>query len=197
MNNVRLKSRALQVGRLQLKELRRQEFNTKRVGKFTRELDKALPQEHMVGVYNQLRIEEAKILVQLRTNFSPLNQHLKQIRVSESEACSCGSAVESTMHFLFDCPRWSEERKSLREAMNNRWTDLAYALGGWNCRKDPRTQREFDGPKEEWKPNMKVLKAVIKFVKATRRFQPMALVEGEETIVSTQGEGLREERELV
>jgi hypothetical protein len=121
----------------------------KRVRKFTRRLDKALPQEHIVGVYNHLRIKEAKILVQLSTKFSPLNQHLKQIRVSESEACSCGSTVESTTHFLFDCPRWSVQRKALREVMNGKWTDLSYALGGWSDRKDHRMQREMDGPKEE------------------------------------------------
>jgi hypothetical protein len=34
---------------------------------------------------------------------------------------------------------------------------------------------------ERWKPNMKVLNAVIQYVKATKRFQPTA-VEEEETV---------------
>ena len=126
---VRLKSRALQVGRLQIKEIRKKEFDKKSVGKVTRKLDKALPQEHMVAVYNQLRMDEAKILTQLRTNFSPLKQHLKMIRVAESEECSCGNPTESTYHFLFECQNWTEERKPLREAMSHRWADLSYALG--------------------------------------------------------------------
>jgi hypothetical protein len=69
--------------------------------------------------------------------------------------------------------------------MKGRWTDLSYALGGWSGRRDHRTQRELDGPKEEWKPNMAVLKAVIKFVKATQRFIPTARVEGDETTINS------------
>ena len=148
-----------------------------RVGKFPRDLDKALPQKHMVVVYNQLRMEEAKILTQLRTNFSSLNQHLTQLRVVESAACQCGDETESTMHLSFYCPQWIEERVLLREAMGNRWADLSFALGGWSGRRAGTDQRYVDGPSEEWKPNMAVLKAVITFVKATQRLQPKALAE--------------------
>jgi len=38
---------------------------------------------------------------------------------------------------------------------------------------------------------------LVKFVKATRRFLPTALVEGEEATVSTHGEGIGEERRRV
>jgi hypothetical protein len=34
-----------------------------------------------------------------------------------------------------------------------------------------------DGPKKRWKPNVKVLKAVIYYVRATKRFQPKAQLE--------------------
>jgi hypothetical protein len=33
-----------------------------------------------------------------------------------------------------------------------------------------------DRAREKWKPNMKVLKAVIQYVKATKRFQPRAVI---------------------
>jgi hypothetical protein len=62
----------------------------------------------------------------------------------------------------------------------DRWGDLAYALGGWSGRKDRGMDRFVDGPSERWKPSMKVLKAVIQYVKATRRFQPRAVM-AEET----------------
>ena len=39
-----------------------------------------------------------------------------------------------------------------------------------------RTDRFVDGPRERWKQNMRVLKAVIKYVKVARRFQPRAVV---------------------
>jgi hypothetical protein len=68
------------------------------------------------------------------------------------------------------------ERNKLREAMADRWGDLAYALGGWSERKDRRTGKFVDGARERWKPNMKVLRAVIQYVKDTKRFQPRATV---------------------
>jgi hypothetical protein len=58
----------------------------------------------------------------------------------------------------------------------DRWGDLAYALGGWSGRKDRGTDRLVDRPRERWKPNMKVLKAVIQYVKTTKRFQPRAVM---------------------
>jgi hypothetical protein len=33
-----------------------------------------------------------------------------------------------------------------------------------------------DGPREKWKPNLKVIKAIIQFVINTGRFQPKATV---------------------
>jgi hypothetical protein len=52
--------------------------------------------------------------------------------------------------------------------MAERWGDQAYALGGWSGRKDGRTQQYVNGAQERWKPNMKVLKAVLQFVKTTK-----------------------------
>ena len=63
--------------------------------------------------------------------------------------------------------------------MADRWGDLAYALGGWSGRRDRRTNQSVDGAREKWKPNIKVLRAVIQYVKDTRRFQPKAVILGE------------------
>lgn len=41
-------------------------------------------------------------------------------------------------------------------------------LGGWNSWKD-RSGKTLDGPKEEWKPSVSIVKAVIKFVMATNK----------------------------
>jgi hypothetical protein len=60
--------------------------------------------------------------------------------------------------------------------MEDRWGDLAYALGGWSGRRDGRTSKLMDGARERWKPNMKVLMAVIQYVKGTKRFQLRATV---------------------
>ena len=59
--------------------------------------------------------------------------------------------------------------------MADRWGDLTYALGGWSGRRDRGTDQYVDGAREKWKPNTKVVKAVIHFVMATKRFQPRAV----------------------
>jgi hypothetical protein len=98
------------------------------------------------------------------------------MRAEESAACTCRATQESIYHFLFRCSKWREERKNLRDTIGDRWGDLSYALGGWSGRKDRRTQQYVDGTREKWKPNIKVLKAVIEYVKATKRFQPRAVI---------------------
>jgi hypothetical protein len=84
--------------------------------------------------------------------------------------------VESIQHFLCYCPKWRNERTKLMETMADRWGDLAYALGGWSGRRDGRTGRFVDGPREKWKPNLRVIKAMTEFVMNTGRFQLKATV---------------------
>lgn len=51
--------------------------------------------------------------------------------------------------------------------------DQAYALGAWSGRLNTR-RTLIDGPKESWKPNLKVIKAVIHFATTTGRLVPKA-----------------------
>jgi len=169
-----LKSRALQLSREWIKSERIKRFDKLQVGKFTRKIDKALPKEHMTQVYNTLNREEAGILSQLRTGHTPLNDSLARIRVENSAMCICNTGIETVQHFLFYCPKWTDKRRSFRETMGERWGDLAYALGGWSGRMNRGTRKLIDGPKEKWKPDVRGIKAVIQFVKATGRFQPKA-----------------------
>ena len=67
--------------------------------------------------------------------------------------------------------------------MGDRWGDLAYTLGGWSGRRDGRNGRFVDGPRERWKPDLKIIKAIIQYVIKTGRFQPKATV-GEEIEVA-------------
>ena len=125
----------------------------------------------MTLVYNALHREEAGILSQLRTGHTSLNSSLARIGAEESASCACRMGVELIQYFLFYCPKWRSERTNLRETMADRWGDLAYALGGWSGRRDERTSRFVDGPREKWKPNLKVIKATIQYVMKTGRFQ--------------------------
>jgi hypothetical protein len=104
----------------------------------------------MTQVYNTLSYEETKVLAQLRTGHTPLKEHLARIGIEESAACECGARRESIEHFLFHCPKWRIERQSLQQTMEDRWGDLAYALGGWSGRTDRETGKPIDGPKKRW-----------------------------------------------
>jgi len=72
--------------------------------------------------------------------------------------------------------RWADERRELREAAGARSGDVSYLLGGWGSRKDVRTGQLSDGPKEEWKSDIEVVKATIRFLEETGRltYQPEA-----------------------
>ena len=67
-------------------------------------------------------------------------------------------------HLLFRCSRWSilREEHKIKRLAKGRWGDTAYLLGGWSGERK-------DGALQSWKPNLKVVKATIKFVEATER----------------------------
>jgi hypothetical protein len=68
------------------------------------------------------------------------------------------------LHVLLRCERYTEARKTLREAASDRWGDASYLLGGWRGFKDVMTGKFGDGPRESWKPNLKVVEASIRFL---------------------------------
>jgi ribonuclease HI len=55
------------------------------VGKYTREMDTALPGKHTRTIYDALKRREANILAQLRTGMARLNGYLHRIGAAESD----------------------------------------------------------------------------------------------------------------
>jgi ribonuclease HI len=168
----RLKSTALRVGKATVLRERKRLLQQAEHGKQLYRLDQALPRNHMVKAYNSMSYEESRILVQLRTGHNGLHSHLHKIKKAESPQCECGLGEETVAHFLFLCPRWTGCRQPLRQTMGDRWTDLSYALGGWTNRRNGSTGQMVNGERSKWVPNGNVMKAVVRFVKATGRFQP-------------------------
>ena len=138
-------------------------------GQFTKLIDKALPQGHTRRLYDKLSQKEAAILAQLRTGRCRLNGYLAKINASPSELCSCGQP-ETVKHFLFECPKWMQERQQLKQKADMRWMDLSYLLGGWSGKELPNGQY-LDGPRDKWKPNLEVVMATIAFAQETRRLE--------------------------
>jgi len=128
------------------------------VGKYSKAIDKALPGRHTRILYDGLKRKEASVLAQLRTGMTRLNSYLSKIGVAESDLCICGHASETVERFLFRCTRWTRLREGMLQCTETRRGNLSFYLGG----KAPSDH-------EQWKPDMKAVRATIKFALATRR----------------------------
>jgi hypothetical protein len=130
------------------------------VGKYSKELDVALPGKHTRKLYDEMNREESNILSQLRTGMSKLKRYLNRIGVEESGLCDCGVARETTKHFLFRCIKWQKERQDIlwKESETRRGC-LSFFLGG-----------KSGSDTQNWQPNMKAIRATINFSIATGRF---------------------------
>jgi len=128
------------------------------VGKYSKRIDAALPGKHTREMYDQLKRRESDILVQLRTGMARLNCFLSRIGVLGSSLCECGQAQETMEHFLFRCRKWSAQREILIDCSREKIGNLSYFVGG-KARSD----------NDKWNPDMRAVKAVIKFAMATGR----------------------------
>ena len=128
------------------------------IGKFSKELNTALPGTHTCILYDGLKKKEAKVLAQLRTGMSHLNDYLYWIGAAESDQCACEQAKETVKHFLFTCWRWKTERLELWEQSSMRRGCLSFYLEGKNS-----------GDTTSWRPDMHVVQAAIKFAILTER----------------------------
>lgn len=148
-------------------EHERQKFaTTTRTGRFTRELDHALPGKHTKNLYDTLTRDQAAVLSQLRTGKNKPNYYLAKAKMVESETCECKREPETVSHFMLRCPRWTTERAKMQSAVQKRTGDLSFLLGGW----DPRTNPD----REKWHPDLAAVGAAIQFVKETDRFEEEA-----------------------
>ena len=125
-------------------------FDTTRLpGQYTWKMDQALPGKHTLRLYRSLTSDQAAILIQARTGHCRLNQYLSRIGVVDEAKCSCGNDEETIRHLILSCPRWTDERRELRETVGARSGDVSYLLGGWGSRKDVRIGQLLDSPKEK------------------------------------------------
>ncbi|KAF9733796.1 transposon I factor [Paraphaeosphaeria minitans] len=144
------------------------EIELRQKGKY--EIDSALPGKHTRLLYDKCTYREAKVLCQLRTKHSRLNNDLARTKAVESTDCECGPKRETARHFLFECTRWTEQRKPLVEVAEDRWGDLSFFLGGRTERKTAKGEY-LDGPSKPWKPDMEVVNQTIQFALATGRLE--------------------------
>jgi hypothetical protein len=162
---VQLRTSALRWAWANAKQHRKDHFQRSTTGQFTRRLDSALPGPHTKMLYDSLDREKASILAQLRTGHARLNGYLHRIGKTESDLCECGSERETIPHFLLRCIRWNGQRRALIEAAGPSFGNLSQMLGG-----KPEIVGDASEPNgKAWKPDVKIVRAVIAFAMETGR----------------------------
>jgi hypothetical protein len=129
-----------------------------RAGKYSTTIDMALPGKHTRTIYDLLKRKEADVLIQLRTGMARLNSFLHNIGAVESDMCECGQASETVKHFLFRCTKWTKQREGMLKCPQAKMGNLSFFLGGKAASDD-----------DKWAPDMRAVRATIKFAIATGR----------------------------
>lgn len=110
-----------------------------------------IPKYYSTGKRN-LQIQHTR----LRTSCSSLNQHLYSKNIVESPFCLCG-AVETTEHFLLECPRYTPIRANMINIVSSvRTPSLSLLLSG-------------DGSLDN-DANKLIFSTVQTFIEGTKRF---------------------------
>jgi len=143
-------------------------------GQYTWKLDQAILRKHTLRLYGAFSSELASILIQARTGHCRLNQYLSCIGIVEEAKCPCGTDDETVRHILCVYLLWAIQRKTLQAVDSNRWGDVSYLLDGWGKHRDAKPGKLLDGKKDDWRPNLTVVKATGRYLQETGRltYQP-------------------------
>ena len=87
-------------------------------------------------------------IVQLRTGHCGLNHYLHRFSINDTPYCECGYGKETVEHFLLECRRYKEQRRTLRREVGVGKMRVDRLLG------DPR-----------------VIKKTLEYVKSTGRLK--------------------------
>lgn len=90
----------------------KQRWKTSPHYKALQRLDKSLPSKSYHKLIEPLTRTQSAHLTQLQTGHSPLNSHLFRIRKAESPSCPhcAGLVIETTCHYLLECPHYRHKR---------------------------------------------------------------------------------------
>ena len=131
-----------------------------KIGRYSKNMDTALPGKHTRTLYDTFKRKEANVLAQLRTGMARLNGYLHRIGATESDQCPCEQAKETIEHFLFRCTKWTTHRTQMLQQTETRRGSLSFYLGG-KAPSDP----------EQWTPNMDAVRATVRYAISTGRLE--------------------------
>lgn len=124
---------------------------------YTWKMGKVWSGRHALRLCKALSCGKASIIVLAqREHWGRLDACPLRKRLADSPACERDCGDETVLRVLLRYDRYAEARKELREVAGDRWRDASYLLGGWSGCKNARTCNLVDGPRESWKPDLKV-----------------------------------------
>ena len=94
-------------------------------------IDTSLPSDNFLHIINQLRRNQASLLVQLRTGHIPLNTVLHRMRKIDTPDCPhCKNGIrETVLHFLLTCPHYANARRLLQSKLRREASSIPFLLG--------------------------------------------------------------------
>ena len=99
---------------------------------------------------------EQSVHARLRTQCSSLNQHLFMKNIIDSPLCRCGE-IESTMHYFFKCPQYTNIRTDLINSLSNICTLTTDVL-------------LFGNRSSTYDVNIKIFDCVHRYIRESKRF---------------------------
>jgi len=93
-------------------------------------IDGYLPSDNFLEIIDQLRRNQASVLLQLRTGHAPLNEVLYRIKRSETPDCPhCKNGIRETIHhYLLICPHYAEARRLLQAKLRREASSIPFML---------------------------------------------------------------------
>ena len=94
-------------------------------------IDPSLPSNNFLHIIDQLRRNQASLLIQLRTGHIPLNTVLYRIKKAETADCPhCKNGTRETVHhFLLACPSYTGARRLLQAKLRRDASSIAFLIG--------------------------------------------------------------------
>ena len=85
--------------------------------------------------YQFIIIKGTKLLTQIRLGLSPLKAHLFAYNIGENPFCQCCfTHIETSIHYLFECVKFTNERATYLEALSCHLTNANFPtpVNLWN-----------------------------------------------------------------
>ena len=132
------------------------------------------PTKRFKRVFTKLNRTETHIITRALTNRLPLHTFFSEIGLRSGSKCNTCGVDESINHFIFNCPKFNKQRRSMVKQIRNRWPNfnrfldfkaktILFGVSRVFGKKLPYNEIDENFQAELWK-------ILCRFIRATNRF---------------------------